>query len=220
MQTTIYTTAGIWSRLQTQGRLFRILSTGAVASVELQLEIPNQNNEELSAVGRGFKAKLESGHFSAVLVRTATDAAIEIVVSDNDIDFNFAEGASVQATIIGPDPLPVQNAQGADAGNPIYTTNVAAADIPAAAAPDNAAVACSAVLAAILAANVDRRAIYFFNAGPDAVTLGAAGHTWAKRCIVLEAGDAWIEDQAANLAWYGITDAGDAASVTTKTVTV
>jgi hypothetical protein len=35
---------------------------------------------------------------------------------------------------------------------------------------------------------------------------------------VLEAGDLWIEESAANLAWFGITDAGGAASVTVQQV--
>jgi hypothetical protein len=220
MQTTINTLANQWTRLQVQGRLFSIVDIGAAASVELRIEIPGQNDEEFNAVVRGFKARLSAGHYSGVLVRTTVDAAIQVVVSDNEIDFNFAEGASVIATISSPIPLPVQNAQGDDPGNPLYTSNVAAADIPAASSPDNAAVACSAVIAAILAADADRRQIVFTNLGPDPVTLGSAGMTWAKRCIILNSGDSWLEDRAANLAWYGICDAAKTASVTTKTVLV
>lgn len=220
MQTTINTVAGIWSRLQVAGRLVSILDTGAVTSCELQIEIPGQNVEQFDAVGRGFKARMISGHFGALMVRTASDAAIEVIISDNDLDFNFAEGAAVQATISGPLPLPVSNDRGDSPGNVVYTSNVAAADQPAVAAPDNAAVACTAAQALILAADADRRQIVFTNIGTDPVALGATGITWAKRCIILNSGDSWVEDRAANLAWYGICDATKTASVTTKSVTV
>lgn len=219
MQATIQTQAGIWSQIHTPGRLFMIDSI-SVATCEVRIVIPGRNDEQLDSVTRGFKAKMSEGHFSEVFLRTTADASIGIVISDNEVDINFGEGATVTATISGPLPLPVQTAQGDGPGNPLYTSNVAAADIPAASSPDNAAVACSAVIAAILAADADRRQIIFTNLGPDPVTLGSAGMTWAKRCIVLNINDSYLDDRAANLAWYGICDAGKTASVTTKTVKV
>lgn len=64
-----------------------------------------------------------------------------------------------------------------------------------------------------------RRSVRFTNLGPDPVAIGAAGLTWAKRCIVLNAGDTWVEDTASNLAWVAITEsAGKTASITTNEV--
>ncbi|RVU46100.1 hypothetical protein [Rubrivivax rivuli] len=66
----------------------------------------------------------------------------------------------------------------------------------------------------IAAANAARRTLRICNLGPDPVAIGAAGLTWAQRCIVLLAGDVWVEDRGGNLAWSGICEAGKNASVT------
>lgn len=87
---------------------------------------------------------------------------------------------------------------------------------------DNAATAVASTAVALVAANPSRRSLRITNLGPDPVALGAAGITWVKRCIVLNAGastgDTHFEDNAANLAWYAICDAGKSASVTTQEV--
>jgi len=217
MQTTINTTAGIWSRVQTHGRVFTITSL-SVASCEVRIVIPGANDEELTAVMRGFKARMVAGHFQEVLVRTSVDAAVGIIISDNEIDLNFSEGTAVNATIVAPLPLPVSNDRGGAVGTPMYVTGVASS--AATSSVDAAAVACSSVIAAIAVADATRRQITFTNLGPDPVTIGSAGHTWAKRCIVLAIGDTWVEEAngGPNLAWYGICDAAKTASVTTKTV--
>ena len=92
------------------------------------------------------------------------------------------------------------------------------ADAPAVTLQDNAAVAVAAVAVGLVAANPARRGLRFTNVGADPVALGFTGITWAKRCIVLNAGDTWIEDRAANLAWAAICDAAKAASVTVQEV--
>jgi hypothetical protein len=51
------------------------------------------------------------------------------------------------------------------------------------------------------------------------VAIGPAGLTWAKRVIVLDVGDVWIEDRGANLAWSAICDAAKTASVTWQGIT-
>lgn len=217
MQTTINTVAGIWTRVHTPGRLILIESM-SVASCELRIVIPGRNDEQLGAVERGFKARMTVGEFSEILVKTTVDASVGVIISDNDIDLNFGEGATVTASISGPLPLPVSNDRGSTPLVPVYTTGVASS--PATSSVDNAAVACSSVLAVLLAADGTRRQVTFTNLGPDPVAIGTPTLTWAKRAIVLNANDSWVEETTGgpNLAWSAICDAGKTASVTTKTV--
>jgi len=57
-----------------------------------------------------------------------------------------------------------------------------------------------------------------WRAGTDQVAIGFTGITWDKRCIVLDVGDTWIAEQAANLAWAAICDTAKTASVTVQQV--
>jgi hypothetical protein len=213
---TITLVAGVRTKVGYGGRVLVLVDTGAASSVALRISIPEQNDEEISEASRGFKARLMAGRFADVELTAAVNATVKLIVSDNDIDFNVFDGATVTA-IVSATPLPVSNDRGTP-GNLLFVSGVSITDAPAVTSPDNAAVACTAVIALILAADATRRQIIFTNIGVDDVTLGAAGHTWAKRCIVLKSGDSFVEDRASNLAWYGICDAAKTASVTTKTV--
>ena len=213
MQQTANLIAGQRTRVDVAGRHFLVLSTGAAASIELWIYRENEELEYIRTAMRGFKSRVPEG-FTRVEVRSSVNAVCEFVLSNGVVDFDFITGQSV--TIAGL-PLQVSNDRGSP-GNLLHVVGVSVADAPATSSVDNAAVACTAALVAILAADAARRQITFTNIGADPVTLGAAGHTWAKRCIVIKAGDSYIEDRAANLAWYGVCDAAQTASVTTKTV--
>jgi hypothetical protein len=97
-------------------------------------------------------------------------------------------------------------------------SEVTYADAPAVTLTDNAAVAVTNIEAALVAANASRRGLRITNIGTDPVAIGFTGITWAKRCIVLDVGDTWIEERAANLAWSAICDAAKTASVTVQQV--
>lgn len=217
MQQTVNLTAGNRSRLQIAGRTLVIVSTGAVTGIELWVMRGSEELEYLRTAPRGMKLRLLDGGYTHVELRAAADTTVELVLSANgSIDYDFVTGTQVQATIAGL-PLPVQNDRGTP-GNLMYVTGVSITDAPATSAPDNAAVACSSTQAQIVAANAARRQVTITNLGPDACTLGSAGITWAKRCIVLEAGDSYVEDRAGNLAWWAICDTAKTASVTSKEV--
>jgi hypothetical protein len=216
MQQTTKLTANNKARVEIAGRHFLILDTGAASSLELWIYRGTDELEYIRTAKRGFKARVPEG-FTHLALKSTVDATCEVVISNGVVDFDFISGTSVQATIVGPIPVPVSNDRGSP-GNPMSVTAVTVADSPATSSPDNAAVACTAVAAAILAADATRRQIVFTNIGADDVALGAAGITWAKRCIILKSGDSFVEERAANLAWYGICDAAKTASVTTKTV--
>lgn len=212
MQQTANLTAGTRTRVDVAGRHFLALSTGAAASIELWVYRGNEELEYIRTAMRGFKARVPEG-FTRIEVRSSVAAVCEFVISNGVVDFDFITGTSVQATIAGPLPVPVSNDRGSP-GNLLYVSGVTLADAPAVAASSNVAVACGPVAAVVAAADATRRALRICNLGPDPVSIGPAGLTWAQRVIVLRAGDVWIEDRAANLAWSGITDAALTASVT------
>lgn len=217
MQQTANLTAGERIRVDVAGRHFLALSTGAAASIELWIYRENEELEYIRTAMRGFKARVLEG-FTRVEVRSSVNAVCEFVLSNGVVDFDFITGTSVQATIAGPLPVPVSNDRGSP-GNLLFVSGVTLADAPAVAASSNVAVACSAVAAVIAAANANRRALRICNLGPDPVSIGPVGLTWAQRAVVLLAGDVWVEDRGANLAWSGITDAALTASVTWQGIT-
>lgn len=217
MDFTINLTAGKWQRQDTAGRMFLLTDPGVAGTLEVRLDMPGRNDETVGAAGKGFRATLQAGMFTGVSLRAAVDTVAKCVISENLIDYDFTDGATVKIANSGT-PIQVSNDRGSP-GNLLYVSGVSLADAPATGSSNGAAVACGPVIAAVLAANANRRAARFMNLGPDPVAIGAPGLTWATRTVVLDVGDVWLEDRGANLAWSAITDAGKAASVTAQEVT-
>ncbi len=221
MQYTINLTAGQEQRAQIVGKTFALLSTGAAASVDIKLEITGFAVEELRGQKRGMKVRTPG--FDGVRFKSSVDTQIEVFTSVADIDISL-EGQSVNANITNTVPVSVTGQpvavvpdRGAPA-NPVYVSGLTYSDAPATAITDNAAVDVTSTGAVLLAANASRKAARFTNVGTDPVALGTTGITWAKRCIVLNSGDTWVEERAANIAWAAITDTGKTASVTVQEV--
>lgn len=211
---------GAEKRLEVAGRFFMIRSITNGATLDVVIEVRGEgdrNDEEFADVVAGFKARIENSKFDVVRVKASVDCTVVYVISDNDVDFDFFAGAEVNATISGPVPLPVSNDRGSP-GNPLHVSAVTVSDTPATSVSNNAAVSVDDTGAVMLTADADRREARFLNQGPDAVALGAPGLTWAERTIVIEMGDVWVEERAANLAWSAITDTGDTADVTVQEV--
>jgi hypothetical protein len=92
--------------------------------------------------------------------------------------------------------------------NPVVVTST---NLPAASINDFAAVNLTdggGASQIIVAADANRREVRFANTGANPYALGSSALTWAKRTVVVNPGDVWIEDSAANLAWYGICNTG------------
>ncbi|HEV6968846.1 hypothetical protein [Roseateles sp.] len=213
MQYTVNLTAGQTWRQQTAGGYFLLMSIAGAASIQVRLVAKGgQELENILSAGRGLKARMPAGQqFEAIEFTAAAPCAVTFIISDGFVDIDVVDGAVVTANIAGL-PLPVSNDRGSP-GNLLYVSAVTASDAPATAVLNDAPVACGPAIAVLAAANANRRALRFTNFGPDPVALGAPGLTWANRCIVLQVGDSWVEERAANLAWSGITDAAKAASV-------
>lgn len=214
MQYTLNLLAGVPARVGYRGRVFVLMDTGAASSLAVKLIVPgggDRNDEEIAEATRGFGVKLNGARFERVELTSIVNATVKFIVSDNDVDFNVFDGATVNAVITA-NPLPVQNDRGTPA-NLMHVTGVSLSDAPATLVNNLPTVACSPVIALVKAANVNCRKARFTNFGPDPVALGGLGLTWATRGLVLEMGDTWSEDMAGNLAWYAITDAGDTATV-------
>lgn len=218
-----------------QGMVFVLLDTGAATGINLKVEMGGVTVEELRNVKRGLRLKAPAGAmFTSVSLLSEVNCTVEAFASVADLSINYQEGSTVNANILGTvpvsvtgqpldvtvtgQPLAVVPDRGAP-GMPVHVVGLTYSDAPATAITDGAAVAVTHAATALIAANAARKRARFSNLGPDAVTLGTTGHTWAKRCIVLEAGDMWLEDDAANLAWVAITEtAGKTASVTVQEV--
>lgn len=213
MQYTINLTAGQEMRSQLSGRTLALLSTGAATSVDVKLEITGFAVEELRAQKRGMKVRTPG--FDGVRFLSSVNTQIEVFTSVADIDISL-EGQSVSATITNT-PLAVVPDRGAPA-NPVYVSGITYSDAPATSMVNTGPVAVAATAVSVLAASATRKAARFTNVGTDDVALGAAGLTWAKRCIIIAAGDTWVEERGANLEWFAICDTGKTASVNVQEV--
>lgn len=191
-----------------------IADLGAAAGVDVDLEVANIARESFRNLRTRDRLQVVGGRFSSAMFTAAVDCTIEVIASMVDVRLNNQDGHAVDATIVGPNPLPVVTSRGNAAGSPLYVSGQVLGDTPCNNVTDDAGVACGPVEAAILAADATRLEVVILNQGPDPVALGMPGITWAKRAIVLQAGDCWIEARAAAKAWSAITDAGKAATVT------
>lgn len=241
MQYRITLTAGVPKRQDMAGKTFVLLETGVATSLDVTLEgVGGFASERLRGVRRGLTLNAAAGFSSATFTATV-DCTIEVVASEANITVQYQDGNAVNATIVGTPavsisgqpvkvdtesrvvlvqqaaPLAVVPDRGAP-GNPQYVTGITYSDAPAVTLQDNAAIAVTSAGAALVAANANRRGLRFTNIGTDPVALGFTGITWAKRCLILSAGDTYIEDRAANLAWAAICDATKTASVTVQEV--
>ena len=212
-QQTVNLAAGQRQQIQLQGQFFILISTGAAPTVECWLMNGASEVEHIRTASRGFKAR---GGFTHVDIQSTVNCVCEVVISSGQVDFEFVDGASVNATIVGL-PLAVSNDRGTPA-NLLYVSGVTLADSPATSVANDAPVACSSVAAVVAAAVANRRTIRFANLGPNPVAIGALGILWANRVIVLNIGDVWVEERAANLAWSAICDVANTASVTAQEV--
>jgi hypothetical protein len=223
MQNRITLSAGVPKRQEFQGTTMVLLDIGAAMAVDMTVEVQSFGVEELRGVKSGLRLRAPGAGFTGAVFTSATDTTLEVVVSRADISVNYTEGSTVNANILGtvpvsaPAPLAVIPDRGGP-GNPVNVVGISYTDAPATAIVDRAPVACGPVAAVLLTASATRKRARFANIGTDPVTLGTTGHTWAKRVIVLEAGDVWVESDAANLAWTAITDAATNASVTAQEV--
>lgn len=216
MQYSITLLAGIKKRQEFTGQTLVILETGAAATIDMSVELNGFSMEDFRGIKKNFK--LNSPLFNGASFTASVDCTIEVIVSNANISIDNPDGVSVKAQLTGTDvPLAVVNDRGAP-GTPLYVSGITYADAPAVTLVDNAAVAVTSAGAAIVAANAARRALRFTNIGTDPVAIGFTGITWAKRCIVIQPGDTWNEERAANLAWAAICDATKTASVTTQEV--
>ena len=197
MRYSIPLVATIPMRFPFRGKCIAIVDTGAAAEVNVTLFRSEQDSDAMGDVGRYFSAYWPESQFTGAEFTAAGNCTIEIIVANYRVE--PLDGANLTVTL-GGQPVQVRE-------------DVASAGV------DNAAVAVTDVITAILAADPLRKSIRFQNVGVDPVAIGFAALTWATRSVVLNPGDVFIEDRGANLAWSGITSAaGLTASVTAQEI--
>lgn len=215
MQVPFNIAANTPARTNISGRYIAVLSTGVAASISLTLRRGTTIVEEVTTATRGLSLGQEAG-FDAIEVTASVACSVQILVSDARITIDTIAGATVNVAALT--PLPVTNDRGSP-GTPVYVSGITYTDAPATSVVDGAAVAMSAVVAAIVTANTNRKALRITNLDAiNPVAIGSTTITWAKRCIVLQPGDTWVEERGANLAWSGICNTGLTASLTAQEV--
>lgn len=219
MQYTLNLPANTPIRQGTSGSFFLLTDIGVATSIDVQFKVHAQVAEHITQAKRGLKATLPHGqHFTGIEFLSTVACLITFVISDGLVDISQLDGANVNATIANAFPLAVSNDRGS-AGNPVYI-NGTVAGLPAALAIVNdAPVAMTAAVTNIVAANANRVSLRMTNTGSQVIALGAAGLTYANGAILLQPGDTWIEERAANLAWYGICNTGLASTLAVQEVT-
>jgi hypothetical protein len=101
-----------------------------------------------------------------------------------------------------------------DVGNPVPVTGAVTSTALLPSVLTNVApVACTAVIAALLAIDATRRLFRAYNVGPDPVALVAAAGTFANAAIYIQPGETWNEKDAPGAAWFAICDAAKTATV-------
>lgn len=206
MQYTITLPANTPIRQGTSGRFFLLTDIGVATSIDVQFRVHAQVAEHITQAKRGLKATLDRGeHFTSIDFLSTVPCVVTFIISDGVVDISQLDGANVNATIAGQTAVVnVSNDRGS-AGNPVYI-NGTVAGLPAALAIVNdTPIAASATIASVVAANANRVSLRMKNTGTVDIALGAAGLTWANGAVIVSPGDIWIEERAANLAWYCIT---------------
>lgn len=210
MQLTVNLQANVNTRVEVAGSYALLLSTGAAPSIEMRMRAGPIELESIRTAARGLKARLMGQRFDAIELQAGVACTVELVVSDGVVDISTTDGANVNATITGPLPLPTAPNRGATNAAPVFGRS-AGTDAASAASP--APVAVTSAGSVVAAADANRRTLIMRNTGPNPVAIGPAGMTWARRALVLAVdAHATITDGAA-LAWSGICDAAQTASV-------
>lgn len=196
-------TANVPLRQPFRGRCVALMSIGVASEVNLTLFGASQQDQEVFGdVGANFSVYSPDYAFSGAEIVSDVDTTVEILVTPYRVE--TLDGAN----------LTVTTTRGGAPGTPLYVSGLTLDQTPAGSIVDDAAVAVTDVGAALVAADATRLEVRFANIGASPCALGTVGITWAKRVIVLQPGDVWIETKAAALAWRGITDTGLTASIT------
>lgn len=183
--------AGDLFRIPVTARFVQVVSvTGADTAVGIAIERINQMDvADFGRVSAPFKYSSTSANFEAVILQATLACAVDLIISDEEASIGI--GGSVVSV----------------------SGLVSVREVTAGTVSNHATVAASPVIAVALAADATRYEARFTNLTGDPVALGAAGLTWATRCIVLNAGDTWVETRAPGAAWSVITDAAKAATI-------
>lgn len=215
MQYKITCKAGVQKRQVVSGKTLVFISLGAASSVDVVIESQGFSAEEMRGVRNGLK--IRGNAFTSILITSEVDTTVEVFASNADLSVNYVDGAEMKAQITSwpAQVLNVSNDRGAP-GAPLYVLSSAVAT--ASELINAAPIAVSDTVTVIAAANTARLSLRITNLGSDPVAVGGAGITWATRCLVLDAGDSWVEDMAAGLTWSAITDTGKTASIAIQEV--
>jgi len=222
MQSNITLQAGFARRVDVLARNLVLLDIGAADTIDIAVSINGFQTEEVKGVRRGLTMKTPG--FTGVTLTSAVDTVVQLLTTVADVDVNYLDGATVKALIQGTVPVSIAgtvnvvNDRGSP-GNPVNVTAVTVADSPATSVTNLGTVAVSASATVLVAAAATRREVRFYNVGNQDVAIGnPTSLSFARRVIVLQPGDMWVETRAANLAWSGICNTGLTSNINVQEV--
>lgn len=197
------------------------------ASAPLRIKIYRRGTVifDASGVGRGVKVRPLDGLDQVDIVNESGSAIdIEAFICAGDVDVQIATGLQVTVDNTAANPVPV------DIQTPVTLTatsvevnNTTANAVPvitnfASTIANGAAVACTAVEAAIVAASATRRGLRIKNAGVNPVAIGGTGIAYATAAVIIQAGETWNEPEAPGAAWFAICDTGLTSTLHVQTL--
>jgi hypothetical protein len=212
--------AGEERRINIVNRVLMITNISGADMCEVGIELSgNIPVERFERVKRGFR--LRTPGFAAFTIKAGAAAiTVDVITSVADITVDTIDGAHVSASIVNPLPLPVANNRGATLDAPVFVSgSITTTPLPPAnTINEPATVAVTDAATVLVASNPNRVAVRFNNIGANPVAIGSAAITWAKRTIVLEPDDVWIEDSAGRTPWSAVCSPGLQSNVNIQEV--
>jgi hypothetical protein len=230
--------AGVEYRQDVIGSIILVDAIDGAAGVDIT---PMRNGTpQRTMPDRRVAFKYHTG-FDAVILKAAVDCTVSIFLTDSDVSLGFTDGSQVNVlgsvsvsngvdqrvpvdlaggtVTVSADNVGINNTD-ANAVPVVQKANTKFATIvyQAQAVTDVAAVAVTAVRAALVAADANRRGLRIRNVGANAVAIGGAALTYAGAAVILQPGETWNESEAPGAAWYCVCDAGMASNLNLQTI--
>jgi hypothetical protein len=209
--------AGIPIQAPVQGKMILVDDVTGADGVDITPMLNNSTGRTMPNRKKAFKCWVD---YDAIVLKSDTDCIVSIWLAKTDVSLGFADGALVNVvggvSILNDmgSRVPVElggsnvtiTASNVHIGNddteaiPVRTQALSAIvhKAPVVVGTGAAVVVCNdATLRRLVVRNDHQAAV---------LAVGGAGVTMANAAIKLQPGESWITDDAANLAWYAISD--------------
>lgn len=198
--------AGMPQPVHVAGTVLVIQSADQGSTLSVDFSQGGAVNATVLNLGAGAKIAPKGG-FSGVTVTSPVDANVSLIITSGDIDIQLtAIGSIITNTNANPVPVAIVSEPGAPFQVQAVPAGVAATDVAPVAIPNAGT--------QLVAASAGRKSLRVRNVGPGQLAITAAAATsFANAAIILAVGDVWIETDAPQAKWYGVSDTNATAAV-------